>query len=200
MSRVAALAVAAAAVCSLQMVGTGTSPSSAHVKAKPTSGSHNGVDGSRITVRNLTGKDIDVASSFEDYRWGRTCTLPTGGGKVHIDEGCNKGPGILAIDGTWGAEMSASWSDSEVDTCLVLGNGRFLSAHNPWYGKSEVVGAQLRETKKEPENGVNATHFAHYSGGKSEDCKVTDDFTYKVTYRNCHDDFHCWDIDITTLN
>jgi len=189
---------AAVVMTSSALVGmTATTASAATTTAVAEQSPPTGYDGSRITVRNLTGKGFPVASSWADYSSGRTLTLQPGGTNVHIDQGYNKGEGIF-VDIPEGSPIYAQWSTSGIDSLVVLGKGRYISAHNSFDAQAYVVGAQFRQTDTAPSGA--AKHWTMTNSSQAEQQEVTGDFTYKVTYRNSHDGYKCWDIDITTLN
>ena len=189
---------AAVLMTSSALVGmTATTASAANTTPVAEQSPPTGYDGSRITVRNLTGKAFPVASSWSDYNSGKTVVLQPGGSNVHIDQGYNKGEGLF-VEIPEGSPVYAQWSTSGIDSLVVLGKGRYISAHNSFDAQAYVVGGQFSQTDRAPSGA--AKHWTMTNSEQTEQQDVTGDFKYKVTYRNSHDGYKCWDIDITTLN
>jgi len=187
---------AAVLMLSSALVGMSGTTASASNTSMSESSAPTWYDGSRITVRNMTNTAFPIASSWGDYNSGRTITLQPGGSNVHIDQGYNKGEGLF-VEIPEGSPTYAQWSTRGIDTLAVLGKGRYISAHNSFDAQAYVVGAQFSQVNQKPSGA--AKHWVMTNSEQPEQQQVTSDFTYTVTYRNSHDGYKCWDIDITTL-
>lgn len=192
--------LAVATLVTAGAIATTTSSSSAATEhaGKVAEQSPSCVDSSRITVWNLTDRPLPVASSWEDYNDGKTLTLKPGGKNSHMDQGHNKGAGLSYHSDTEFAAKYLAWKSGGVDATIVLGKGRYICAHNPHDGDQYVAGAQFSSQERpandsQPPKDNSTWTFTSETTAQ----RVSEDFTYTVTYRNAHKGYKCWDVYIT---